>query len=182
MYHTSMSIFELLPDFTTTAKRFFTCKVSCILSRPPERALAESLTQSLLYSSECCYKFVSVTTGCKSPAMQSTRICIERGEWTSDFICRRKTKTNMHVYRRYFFSTLLCYTSFPRITAYECNIHWSPCATGENWNPSISMVKSGPQNRTLFVTFDTDEHSESYKVHLKCKEHKETQNLSKVRN
>ncbi|XP_047018174.1 interleukin 17 receptor A1a isoform X2 [Ictalurus punctatus] len=82
---------------------------------------------NLAYTSYYINKTIQVS-GCKSPAMQSTRICIERGE---------------------------------------------------NWNPSISMVKSGPQNRTLFVTFDTDEHSESYKVHLKCKEHKETQNLSK---
>ncbi|XP_060745247.1 interleukin 17 receptor A1a isoform X1 [Tachysurus vachellii] len=67
-------------------------------------------------------------SGCKSPAMQKTQICIERGD---------------------------------------------------NWNPNISMVRSGPQDRTLFIAFDTDEHSETYKVHVKCKQHKETQNLSK---
>ncbi|KAK3517781.1 hypothetical protein QTP70_018350 [Hemibagrus guttatus] len=73
------------------------------------------------------YKTIQVS-GCKSPAMQSTQICIENGE---------------------------------------------------NWNPNISMVRSGPQNRTLFITFDTDVHSENYKVHVKCKLHKETQNLTK---
>ncbi|KAI5617914.1 interleukin-17 receptor A precursor [Silurus asotus] len=67
-------------------------------------------------------------SGCKSPEMQLTRICIERGE---------------------------------------------------NWNPNISLVRSGPQNKTLFVTFNTDKHSEKYKVHVKCKEHKETTALSK---
>ncbi|KAF5908349.1 interleukin-17 receptor A-like [Clarias magur] len=63
---------------------------------------------------------------CKTPAFQSTRICIERGE---------------------------------------------------NWNPSISMVKSGPQNRTLFINFATDQHSEWYNVHVKCEQHKETQKV-----
>lgn len=63
-----------------TAKRFVKCIVLCILSHPPKHALAESVTQSLIFSSECCYKFASSTTGCKSPAMQPTRICIERGE------------------------------------------------------------------------------------------------------
>ncbi|MCJ8743392.1 hypothetical protein PDJAM_G00093480 [Pangasius djambal] len=84
---------------------------------------------NIAYTSYNINKTIEVSgTGCKSPAMQSTRICIERGE---------------------------------------------------NWNPNISMVKSGPQDRTLFVTFDTDEYSEIYKVHVKCKQHKETQNLSK---
>ncbi|TSK13282.1 Interleukin-17 receptor A [Bagarius yarrelli] len=67
--------------------------------------------------------------GCKSPAMQSTQICIEMGE---------------------------------------------------NWNPNMSVVRSGPRNKTLFITFDTDVHSETYNVHVKCKQHKESQSLNRI--
>lgn len=86
----------------------------------------------------------------------------------------------MHVYLHYFLSH--CFVTHNFHASLPTSVIFTDVATGENWNPNISLVKSGPQDRTLFIAFDTDEHSESYKVHVICKQHKETQNLSKVRN
>ncbi|XP_062865044.1 interleukin 17 receptor A1a [Trichomycterus rosablanca] len=50
---------------------------------------------------------------------------------------------------------------------------------GEFWQPNITMVKSGPDNRTLDVTFKTEENSGTYNVIVRCNNRRKAVDINK---